>query len=547
MIRLAAIVRGAVHEQLVPKSLLHDKRRLCALLASSGVNIDPAGEQQLVGYLAAFLRANERVLPLLRARAGTGWDGDFATFMYGDECIGDRDDILDSFGDDEATRHLVSALRTEGDADRWRATAEDMIAAAPVAGLALACAISAPMVRLFQWTKIGIVLGAIGGAGKTSVARLGASAFGFTGLAGSDQPNGLIRVAHGTPKGLLLQFRRFPDLPHFMDELKPDLTDDRRQAEVADLLHQLHEGQEHVRATRSSTGVRTGDQFPGSTLVAGEVASGDFLRKGGVIRRFLSPGDPYVVADGVHLGRFNADLCANYGHLGRDLVEALVAADSETRWRLRRLHADHLEALGVPADADEFVRSWARQIATALAAVDVAAELVPDVCPTPGPCKDAIKAVWAQLEGKAGSGDTRDVLAIAERKIRSYIAQSRAHLHATPERRAGLGVYNHLDAAQSAELNPRAPVLGRVVKATNEGLADEQLLEVDIVQSQMSRFLAAEGYSAGTITGGLARRGFIKAGPKKGEVARTSRVGGTATSVYRIDLATGAPENDEGV
>jgi hypothetical protein len=505
----AVVERGAgwrVETLSVPRSLMHDRRRLYGLLASRGVNIHVEREDLVGVYLSSFLHSNPGRLPAVESRQSTGWTDDLRAFHYGHEPLG-GEGLLRIDDDDEAGRQLVAAIGKRGDALAWRAAAEAMLADSPAAALVLAAAVASPMLRLFEWPGIGVLLGALGGAGKSSLLRLAASVYGSSGPAGQNQPAGLVGRGTGTPKGIVMQMRRLGDLPHLLDELRPSLTNPRQREELESALLNVFEGKEHARATRASTGTRTGVDVTSCTVAAGEVASGDFLKKGGAHRRFMTPEAPYATAP---LGRHQQALADNFGHLGRRLVEALVATTPEDRAALRARHDLYWRPLGVGDEAPEHLKSWSKQIGTALAAIDVCMQLAGDACPDPTLWKQQTLEAWRQLQSAGGPEQGGDVLCAVEDKIRAWIAGQRWHLLGSRPMRERLDARGALNDQERLMLTPREPVIGQVAEAEDEGCPGEVLRKVDVLQSKLTEMLAASGYSAGTFTGALARRGFFE-------------------------------------
>ena len=358
---------------------------------------------------------------------------------------------------------------------------------------------------------------------------------------------------HG--EGLLLQFRRLADLPHFADELKVDLTDSWKKNELSDTLQQLSEGREYVRATRDSRSTRVGWAFPGCAALACESDPGDFLRKGGAVRRYLPLRGPY---SSVPLGTYVDRLASNYGHLGRALVHALVAAGPEKRTELAthlehaRAKVDAVVARVCPGERDhEHVQSWGRQIAVALAAAAVTFDLCPELCPKLELWVSAILTAFESILRDRGDLDAGgDIVGTMESKIKTFVAQNRARLLPTPHLRKSA----HSDdlwekscavAALPSSTQPIREPIGQIVAAHDEGTPDEILVHVDIFQDVLSRFVASEGQSMGTLSREFTRRGFVlpdKATSKQGGHSRRSTIGGTRARVYRLALRAGEDE-----
>ncbi|MCU0693066.1 MAG: hypothetical protein MUF54_16855, partial [Polyangiaceae bacterium] len=176
------------------------------------------------------------------------------------------------------------------------------------------------------------------------------------------------------------QFANLDDLPHFADEVKINTRDGRALAEIEAALHTLIDGQPRAGMRRDAL-LRSRPRSHGCVVLATETDTAEFLRKTGVIRRYMPARGPYVT-DPVNrpLGRFNQVFCENHGHAGRALVEALVAAKAAERARMAQLRdrydSDMGEDLTSKQRECESIRTWRNQIAVACATVDIACEVV---------------------------------------------------------------------------------------------------------------------------------------------------------------------------
>ena len=271
------------------------------------------------------------------------------------------------------------------------------------------------------------------------------------------------------------------------------------------------------------------------------------MRKGGVIRRLLRLPAPYA-RDGAPLGRFHELFARHHGHLGRALCEALVATTPAQRAEMQKRRIPYLDGLAIARSAPEHVQSWSHQIATALSAVDVCAQLVPAICPHPTAWKLAIHAAWQQLLEAEGEGGEADMLSQVEEKICSWVSRHRHHLLPSRALRQKLELRGQLDDTERLLMVPREPLIGQIVQATREGEEDEGLEKVDIFQSSLTKFLADEGYSAGTLSGELVARGLFEPSPgesKRHKASRSSRLQGIRVRVYRVVLTRGAAGAEE--
>ena len=340
---LVAMVGGRKKSVTVQRALLaQDPRKLAGLIEGAGIGlvVAPNTAFDVAEYLADFYAINHDI-PKKQAVAAFGWNEKKTAFTVGKVTIGSDSITLYSPENNSLTR-IGDALKPAGSQELWLKTAAEFVTVSPAGALVMAAAVASPMLRVFGWPPIGTILPGLGGAGKTSILRAGASVFGATGDASSNQAGGLIGNGDATTMALLGQFMAMSDLPHLVDELKVS-SDPRGRAELERTLHTLVDGAERARMRRDSKGTIGGRTSPGCAVVATETDVSEFLSKGGVIRRFLPIRGPYTT--GVPLGSFKDVLVSNYGHAGRALLEALVASTTAQRAELAKQHGVELEAI----------------------------------------------------------------------------------------------------------------------------------------------------------------------------------------------------------
>jgi hypothetical protein len=525
--RLDGLVRKRLRRVVVERSLKHDARRLAQAVEGAGIPI-VAGKRtpfDLAEYLDRFDACN--TLPRKVARAQLGWDPGMTTFLLGTEPIGPAPLALHN----PTAETLAGYFTTKGSAGEWRRTAEAMLQASPVAGLVLAASIASPMLRLFGWAPIGIVLGSLGGGNKSTLLRLAASVWGAHGDAASRQANGIVGNGNATLLALLGQFQALADLPHLVDELRAVVTDPRSRTELEGSLHQLIDGVERARIKRDGSGPRSIAQAPGCAIVATETDVSEFLTKGGAVRRFLPAPAPYASRP---LGGLVPALAANHGHAGRAVLEGLVRTPKADRPALADLRERHLAQLREGTDPrSEALRTWSDQLAVALAAADVACRLCPAGMPDHDLWTSQLVACWEGLRAMGGTdwSHAADVVTRSYLEAVNWIGTMRAHLRPSPGRGQALD-------ADSRRSEVRDPVIGRVYAAVHEGAEGEILRFVDVVAPALRDFLGAKGYSIGTLAGEWADRGWLvrHAGGKRTNRTINVKLGGVQVEVYRVAL-----------
>jgi hypothetical protein len=524
--RVDGLVRGKLRRVVVERSLKHDARRLAQSIEGAGLPV-VAGKRapfDLAEYLDRFDAAN--ALPRKIARAQLGWDPGMTTFLLGTVPIGPAALALNN----PTAETLASHFTTKGSAAEWRRTAEDMLRASHVAGLVLAASLASPMLRLFGWAPIGIVLGSLGGGNKSSLLRLGASVWGHHGDGASRQANGIVGNGNATLLALLGQFQALADLPHFVDELRANVTDARGRTELEGGLHQLIDGVERARMKRDGSGPRSILTAPGCAIVATETSASEFLTRGGAVRRFLPVPGPYATRP---LGGYVPALADNYGHAGRELIEALVRVPKSDRAALGARREVHLAQLREGTDPkSEALRTWSDQLAVALAAVDVACRLCPAGLPEHDLLTSQILATWESLRDLAGTDGTdagSDVVTRSYQETIAWIGAMREHLRPSHARGSQLD-------SMGRPVMVRDPVIGRVFAANDEGEECEVLRFVDVVAPALRDFLSGRGYSIGTLSSEWADRGWLVRSGKRRANSLNTKVGGVQVEVYRLTL-----------
>jgi hypothetical protein len=522
LVEIAAWEDGRVKTAIVSRALLHD-RSLPAALEGRDVRVVAAEDARraLPLYLSDFSVLNRDAIMRRTAQAHTGWSSDRRTFMLGESCIGG--DVALYAGANPGADGLTRAVgRTSGTAEGWRGASERLIAEAPIAGLVLAASVASAMLAPFGWAPIGLMLAGLGGGGKSTLLRLAGSVWGDTGGPELRQPGGVVGSAGSTLFALLGQFRPLHDLPHLADELRID----RKNVETIEgILHQLSDGHERLRMNRSGRGLVGADHSPGCVILATETDPGEFLRRQGAKRRTLVARTPFAPeAETAQWGRFCEAFARNFGHAGRALVMALVEA-REIWPELSGVRERHLTELKVAGGPSEIVRTWAGQVATALAAVEVACALCPDFFPSEETCAKQIRAWWvAAIAGMVDAGGlTNDTAREAYECAIGFFTQNQSHFW----RKGG---FNRVQGA----------ILGRAYPDCDA--QSERLTKIAFLREPLVECLQTHGYSLDTIARVWIERGWLVAGKERPRMIRT-RIDEMRDWAYHVVLPDGAEES----
>lgn len=538
LLEVCAVVDAKRISRIVPRGLIQDPRKLAIALEGAGVALYTSKSVafDIAGYLSQFLQTNRLVLPRKRATVRLGWDPDMRGFLLGEESVGADDLVL--YSGTGGPDRSAGAFRCAGAVGEWLSTAEQFVSVSPAGALALAAAAASPMLRALAWPPIGVVLGGLGGTGKTAILSLAGSAFGATGDPSSRQANGVVGNGIATLNALVGQFLPLADLPHLADEVRVNASDARSRSDTEAALHALIDGQGRARLRRDSRGTIATECSPGCAVLGTETDPSEFIRKGGAMRRYLCPRPPY----GEALGRFRKPLAHNHGHAGRALIHALVSTTVAKRSELSKLRAVRMaelrEGLTPSQRANESIRTWCEQIGVALAAVDVVTELCPGLWPEPDGWKAAILSAWLRILDDPGDrGEQGDPVAAAYDRTVEWVASHRAHLVPSAERMRWLA---HAGDIEKRKQSLREPIVGRVFEAVDEDSADEQLLVVDVYQTRLTEFAQSAGYSLRTMGKEWADRGWLRRSAKDNAV--DAKIGGVRVSVYRVVMPQGAED-----
>ena len=540
LLRLDALVDGKRRSVVVERAWLHDARKLAQHVDGFGVGISTSKGSafSFAEYLQEFQHVNRLWLPRKRAHETTGWTNAQRTrFLLGREPIGSSCDTLYVSHQDPR----AEAIGIAGDPIQWRNKASEFISESPAAALALAASIASPLLRVFSWQPVGIMLPGLGGGGKTAIERLAGSAFGSTGEASSRQAGGIVGNGNSTLLGLPGQFMTLQDLPHIADEVTVCANDAKARLAIATALHQLIDGEERIRLQRDGN-VRPTRSSRGCVIVATEIDPSEFLRLGGVVRRFLVVRGPYS-PDPEHkpLGRHVPVLSTNYGHAGRALIVELAQSSDEQRRTFSAYKGEHADVLRTQLTerqrGSETIRTWLDQIATSIAALRIACELCPTSFPSRFTWESKVLECWNQIRNCDDSADeSEDPVRKAYDVALTWLSSHRQNLQPSVARERQIAApeleYKHNDLDRR-----RKEWIGRIIQAVDEDQSDEELQVVDIMASLLTKALAAENYSTRTMTKSWADRGWLVRG-KSGETCVVSKIGGVSARVYRLSVIT---------
>ena len=329
--------------------------------AARGMPVNSTAAPKIVTYVAATEATVGRYLPTQLLVEKNGWvDSATGGFVLGESHFCASEDPsrqrvkLWVRGDGE--RIFADALRGHGDLEAWRAMAQDLRDASPIARIAISAAFAAPLIHLLGARNFVLHLYGPSGGAKTAVTKFATSAFG--------DPTRMKNTFHTTINAIERTAQLFSDMPLWIDELQLKANPEHQKT----LTYLVASGQGKMRMNRDG-GLRETVRFRNVALSTGEQPLVTDTDKGGEDARVLQIYGCPLEED--ELGRA-AHECAkkNYGHAGPLFLERLVGTEShELDARYQELfhaissafpgvHGSKIAARSVLALADILTRQW---------------------------------------------------------------------------------------------------------------------------------------------------------------------------------------------
>jgi len=370
-VELAYMRDGAWHNVTAKRSTVFTSRGIVDL-ADRGLPVSSERAKMIVKYLDDLEAENLDTLPVVRSTERLGWV-DSKRFLPG-LC----DDVY--LDPPEGSEHLANAYHEQGTIEEWKAAAEPVREAFPLARFMLAASFAAPMLRMLQQRVFIIHYWGSSRGGKTAALKLALSAWG--------NPDSLMATFNSTKVGMERMAGFYNDLPLGVDE-RQVIGRDQNFAES--LVYMLGAGKGKVRGAKKG-GLQQTHEWRTIAITTGEEPLSRSNTHTGVKTRALEiygkPVGREEVARSLH-----ATLDSSYGHAGPEFVRRLVAARGagleveadyaqmmEVCTKLGEDHMmSHVSAVATIALADSYISEWLYgqpQSAAWADAVDMASTII---------------------------------------------------------------------------------------------------------------------------------------------------------------------------
>ena len=316
---------------------------------------------QMVGYLADFEAENSHRFPVVRSASRMGWQPD-GGFLLPDVFYAVNDEASSNFAltPPSGLETLSSGWTTAGTWEEW-VGAMELVSSFPYMYIAMYAGAAAPLLSVLRIPGFVVDFSGETSGGKTTALRFAASVWGRP---AESYPTAMYswdatKVWIERTSGFL------HNLPLILDETKRA----RHPRIVRDVIYDFCQGQGRGRG--AVDGTRHTESWRSILISSGEGAATSFSQDAGTRARVLSlKGKP--LGSDVEVGSRVSEeaqriLACNYGHLGRRIVQYLVANEAShddireifnrarakyagiARTAVARRHAGHLAVLEVIA------------------------------------------------------------------------------------------------------------------------------------------------------------------------------------------------------
>lgn len=338
----------------VPRRSLIDSRSIVSELGPVGAPVDCNTASKVIAWLRDFETDNDRRIPRSRSVNRCGWatvEGK-RCFVLGQEVLTADGESVDLVVDRNAERARLSAGLTEqGTLEAHTEALRTAWEASPVAAMAIAAALAAPLLKLLGQPIFAVHLYGDSSKGKSSMLKVAASTY------GDPRNDEWIASWNSTTVGHEQRAAHLCDLPLPIDEAGVVEARERDKA-----VYLLVNGVGRTRGARDG-GLRETQSWrtvvlsTGEALLAGEEsATGAQVR---VLQRHVA-GFGSLDAAGVDAVRRACE--QNYGHVGRAWLRHWLDASDEEIGEARETLSKLVRSMQASTDASKGI--IARQAAT---------------------------------------------------------------------------------------------------------------------------------------------------------------------------------------
>lgn len=323
----------------VPRRVMVDSRALVAELGAHGAPVDTNTASDVVKWLRDFEATNERRLPRALSVSSCGWhtvhEGtprEEDVFVLGAELLTREGSTVELVVD--RPRDLVRlsrGLRTAGTYDAQLEHLRRAWAASPTCAAIIAAALAAPILKMLSAPIFGVHLAGDSSRGKSSMVKIGASVY------GNPRDEEWVSSWNSTSVGHEQRAAHLCDLPMPIDESGIVEQRDRDRA-----VYMIMNGTGRTRGAKEG-GLRETVSWRTVMLSTGEARlAGEDSASGVQVRVLQLPVSGFGSLDANAVDELRRGCEENYGHIGREWIEALL----ETPRSQREVERDAWTAIG---------------------------------------------------------------------------------------------------------------------------------------------------------------------------------------------------------
>jgi hypothetical protein len=308
---------------VMPRRVMVDSRAIVGELAQLGAPVDTNSAAGVITWLRDFEAANERRLPRSKSVNRCGWhtvSGE-EVFVFGGEVVRREGSSVELVVDRQSDRvRLTRGLGQTGERERHLEALRRAWAASSLAAATIAAALAAPTLRALGAPIFALHLAGDSSRGKSSMLKVAAS------LYGNPKDEEWVASWNSTTVGHEQRAAHLCDLPLAIDEAGVVEAKDRERA-----VYMIMNGVGRTRGAKDG-GLRETQSWRTVMLSTGERKLTEEESPTGAQVRVLQlqvSGFGTLDAAGVDEVRRLSE--ENYGHIGREWIEAWLEVTEDAR------------------------------------------------------------------------------------------------------------------------------------------------------------------------------------------------------------------------
>ena len=348
--------------RVVERRTILDNSRIMSL-ADLEAPISSNQVANVVGYLADFEAENNHRFPAVLSASRMGWLPDGGFLLTDKHYTLDKKESSFALTPAPGLESISNGWKAKGSWLEWRNTIETVVDY-PYMMISIYASVAAPILEILKLPGFVVDFSGDTSGGKTTALRLAASVWG--------KPSESYPTAMYSWDATKVWIERVTgylhNLPLILDETKRV----RHPKMIRDVIYDFCQGQGRGRG--NPDGTRRIDSWRTILISSGEGAATSFSQDAGTRARVLSLKGKPLGSDPIVGGKLSENLqvvlAENYGHLGRRVVEYLVA-NTNKHDQIREVFQTARESYAAIAR-----NAVARRHAAHLAVLDVAASIV---------------------------------------------------------------------------------------------------------------------------------------------------------------------------